>query len=151
MGFKLFDAGAEFRNGQMDNADCQVRALVTAGNYNYHEAWDILYTLQGKYRSIGFTIKQYLDGGELNVVRRLSFPAKRGRSRMTPAEFSKTFTKGRYILRMAHHVAACVDGTVIDKWDCTRKCVYCAWEIRSATEFNSLSASCNLPRCSNNS
>jgi len=52
---------------------------------------------------------------------------------MTGKEFVRLYPKGRYILRLAHHVAAVVDSVVIDSWDSTRKCVYGAWQLKVAS------------------
>ena len=54
---------------------------------------------------------------------KLSFPAKKGESRMNGEKFCKLYPKGRYILCMANHLTACVDGIIYDTWDCSDKCV----------------------------
>ena len=58
----------------------------------------------------------------------------KGKPRMTPAAFVKKYPAGRYVLSLAHHVVAVRDGVVIDTWDCTKKCVYKAWEIKLPKE-----------------
>lgn len=128
--FRLYDAGKGKRL-KNSNGDCQVRSLHTAAGLTYAAAWDALYKLQGKYRTHGFDITHYLDNGELGVIRKLSFPAKRGKKRMTPTEFVKKYPKGNFILHQAHHVVAVEDGIVYDRFDCTDRCVYEAWEIRA--------------------
>jgi hypothetical protein len=129
--FRKFDAGAGFRQPKgLDEGDCQVRALSKAGGYTFPEAWDVLYTLQGTYRSMGFNIKLYLEKGELGVVRKLSFPAKKGQPRMKASEFARRYPKGSFILHQANHVVAVEDGIVYDRFDSTARCVYEAWEIK---------------------
>ncbi len=66
----------------------------------------------------------------MNVLRSLEFPARKGKPRMTGAEFCRKHPRGRFILRMANHVAAVKDGQVYDTWDSTGRCVYAAWEMR---------------------
>jgi hypothetical protein len=128
MAYVKYDAGKGRRtNG--DEGDCQVRALHTASGLSYGAAWDALYALQGKYRSNGFNITLYLDSGELGVVRKLSFPAKAGKKRMTATEFVRRYPKGNYILQQAHHVVGVEDGVVYDRFDSTIRCVYVAWEV----------------------
>ena len=62
--------------------------------------------------------------------RKLSFPAVQGEDRMNGERFCKIYPKGKYLLRMAHHVTAVVDGVIYDTWDCSWKCVYNAWQVK---------------------
>ena len=57
----------------------------------------------------------------------MKFPATKGEARMNGERFCKAYPKGRYILRMAGHWSACVNGVILDTWDCSEKCVYKAW------------------------
>lgn len=131
--FRKFDAGAmhsEFR----DEGDCQVRALCTARGLPYPEAWTLLYAIQGERRTCSFAIVRELDAPDcspaLGLFRRLSFPAVKGKRRMTAGEFCRKHPRGRFILRLAHHVVCAKDGQLYDTWDCSQSCVYVAWEIR---------------------
>jgi hypothetical protein len=98
----------------------------------YDEAWETLYRLQLKHRSSGFHLVGYLDrdAEALGVIRRLSFPAVKGKPRMTGYAFCKKYPRGNFILHMAQHVAAVEDGVLLDRWDSSRCCVYTAWEVR---------------------
>jgi hypothetical protein len=99
---------------------------------HYEKAWETLYRLQGKHRTVGFNLPEFLnrDAKELGVIRRLEFPAVKGKPRMTGEAFCKKHPKGNFILRMAHHVAAVEDGVLLDNFDSSSKCVYIAWEMR---------------------
>lgn len=125
--------GSSGRPKGADKNDCQVRAMATARSMPYRAAWELLYALQGEHRWCSFCLVECLKAGDRRVgfVRELSFPAKRGQRRMTGAQFCKRYPKGRYILRLSHHVVAVVDGEMFDTWDSSRKCVYKAWEVRS--------------------
>lgn len=59
-----------------------------------------------------------------------SFPAVKGQPRMRCALFCKLHPQGRYILKMARHLVACVDGVIMGDFapDETR-CIYGAWEV----------------------
>src|ERR1700728_3910737 len=72
--WRRHDAGAGFRSDN-ENGDCQIRALVTARGLAFDAAYDLLYLLQGKYRTIGFSLHKFLDlePEALGVVRRLAF------------------------------------------------------------------------------
>jgi hypothetical protein len=112
--------------------DCQVRALVVALEMDYNDAWHLLYTMQGERRWCSFGLVEDLKSRDsrLHVVRALSFPAVRGKPRMTGAMFCDRYKTGHFILRMAHHMAAVVGGKLYDSWDSTRKCIYTAWEVK---------------------
>lgn len=129
------DAGAGHRNDN-ENGDCQIRSLVTARGLTFDAAYDLLYALQGRYRTIGFALHKFLDlePTTFGVVRKLPFPAKRGQPRMTAKSLAKLHPTGTFILRMSHHVAAMVDGKLLDRWDSSGKCVYTAWEVSSERE-----------------
>ena len=116
------------------DGDCQIRSLAHATGMTYAKAWDTLYQILGEYRTPGFALPDYLDHcpERLGVEERLSFPAKRGQPRMTPIDFCRRYPRGRYILKLAHHVVAVVDGRYYDKWNCGDKCVYTAWRICQA-------------------
>lgn len=128
--YRKYDAGEASRGKVDKGGDCQIRALCTAAGMTYKAAWEALYKLCGKYRTCGFNLTHYLDSGELGVVRKLKFPAEAGKPRMTPAEFVRKYRKGTFVLHLAHHVVGVEDGIVYDTWDCTKKCVYGAWEIK---------------------
>jgi hypothetical protein len=92
----------------------------------------MLHTLQAKYRHCGFRLSEYLrsEPETMGVKRYISFPAVRNQSRMTPSLFAQKYAKGSFILKTAHHVTVVEDGVLIDTWDCSRKCVYGAWEMK---------------------
>lgn len=126
-----FDAGAGHRSDFAKSGDCQVRALSVALGVSYREAWQMLYTMQGERSACAFELVEELHArtSSLHVVREISFPAKKGKKRMTATAFCISYKRGRYILQMPHHVAAVKDGKLLDTWDSSRKCVYRAWEI----------------------
>lgn len=132
MPFRKIDYGQAFRTPGGDDGDCQVRALVYARGIRYPDAWDLLYRMQGEMRACSFMLDKSLEAGDerLGVIRKLPFPAQRGQKRMTAGEFCRQHPKGRFILRIANHLAGVVDGVLVDRWDCSRKCVYKAWEVR---------------------
>lgn len=129
--FRQCDPGKGHRPA-WEKGDCQVRALHIATGLSYPAAWDLLYRLQGKHRTAGFSLTGYLDRDPepLGVLRVLRFPAVRGRPRMTVLEFCRTHPRGNFILSLAHHVVGVEDGLYYDRWDCGMKCVYKAWEVR---------------------
>ena len=49
---------------------------------------------------------------------------------MNGHKVAETHPTGSYILRMAGHLSSCVDGVILDTWDCRDKCVYNAYKVR---------------------
>lgn len=131
MSFRKFDAGVVDRPKGAPTQDCQVRALTTARGIAYNDAWKILYEIQGELRRCAFSLVESLTAKDprLGPVTTLPFPAVKGKARMTAEVFCKKYPRGRYILRMAHHVAAVKDGVLYDTADTSRCCVYTAWEV----------------------
>lgn len=130
MPFVRHDAGKGHRS--WDNGDCTVRALAAVTAWSYEHCWEYLYKLQGEHKATSFKLPEFLrrDPDKLPVSYYIAFKAKRGVKRMTGEQFCKAYPTGRYLLRLAHHVTAVVNGNLIDTWDCSRKCVYGAWRIR---------------------
>lgn len=134
MTFRKFDAGALARPTGAPREDCQVRALTTARSIPYDDAWALLYLVQGELRRCAFALVESLNANDprLGVMRALRFPAVKGEPRMTGATFCKRYPRGRFILRMSHHVAAVKDGVLYDTFDSSAKCVYTAWKVKPA-------------------
>jgi hypothetical protein len=88
--------------------------------------------MQGEKRQCSFGLVDDLGlrDSRLHVVESYVFPAVRGHQRMDGVQFCKRYPKGHFILRMAHHVAAVVDGNLYDSWDSSRRCVYSAWKVQ---------------------
>lgn len=108
--------------------DCVVRAISKATNIEYMECRRKLNQLK---RDWGFTsykdtkfLYKYFDG-----YPRLIFKAVRGEPRLKGSDFSVLHPIGTFVLKMAGHVTVCVDGVILDIWDCTYRSVYTAWEI----------------------
>jgi hypothetical protein len=108
--------------------DCVVRAISKATNIEYMECRRILNQLK---RDWGFTsykdtkfLYKYFEG-----YPRLIFKAVRGEPRLKGSDFTVLHPKGTFILKMAGHVTVCIDGEILDIWDCTYRSVYTAWEI----------------------
>lgn len=107
--------------------DCQVRALSKALNVSWVEAFDLTIPIcreMQTYTIFGGTCKVGKES-----LARLGFEYhgvsnKRGTKRPTVDEFAKEHRTGSYILKVAHHVVACVDGKYYDTWDSGRCSMY---------------------------
>lgn len=111
--------------------DCVKRAITVAAQMDYMEVQRALNRYKKVTGAKSFNSDYNPHRFVENVLhgRKLSFPAERGKKRMTAGEFSRTHTSGRYILNMAGHWSCCVDGVIYDTWDCSEKCVYTAYQI----------------------
>ena len=52
---------------------------------------------------------------------------KKGTTRPTVESFTKEHKEGTYILRVANHIVASVDGMYYDTWDSGHKSLYGYW------------------------
>lgn len=111
--------------------DCVKRAICLAEGRDYRDVKNELNRLKREIGAEKFNSnnnwKTYIDRKGYNKI---SFPAVAGESRMNGHKFAETYPTGSYILRMAGHLSACVDGVILDTWDCRSKCVYNAYKVR---------------------
>ena len=122
--FKEFNAHPK----GIKTGDCVVRAIATATNKDYLECRR---ELNQKKHELGFSgykdtlfLYKYLESNP-----RLIFKAVKGEPRIKGSDFTELHPKGTYILKMAGHITACIDGVILDTWDCSYRSVYTAWEI----------------------
>ena len=108
--------------------DCVVRAISTATRTDYMECRRSLNQFK---REGGFT--SYKDTKFLykyfESKPRLIFKVVRGEPRLKGSDFAEMYARGTYILKMAGHVSVCIDGVIMDTWNCTYRSVYTAWKI----------------------
>lgn len=108
--------------------DCVVRAISTATNTDYLECRR---DLNRKKRELGFNnyketkfLYKYLDN-YLRLIIKIG-PDKK---RVKGYEFTTIYPKGIYILKLRNHITVCIDGVILDTWDCTHLSVYTAWKV----------------------
>jgi hypothetical protein len=112
----------------LKTTDCVIRAISTATKMDYLECRRKLNQLK---REGGFTsykdtkfLYKYFEG-----YPRLIFKAVRGEPRLKGIDFTLLHPKGTFLIKMACHVTVCIDGVILDTWDCSYRSVYTAWEI----------------------
>lgn len=111
----------DYKAIRWDTADCCVRALAIAADCTWIEAYDFLTAKARKEFSVlndGIGFRRWLvaAGAEWHHL-----PAIKGKKRMTGKEFAETHPEGRYIIYVANHECACVDGKLRDVWNCGGK------------------------------
>ena len=107
--------------------DCQIRALSKALDVSWLEAFDLTIPLCREVQTNAlFNVPPEI---ERKLMEKLGFSYtgisnRKGTSRPTVYSFAKDHPTGRYILNLANHEVACVDGQYFDTWDCGGKCLY---------------------------
>lgn len=115
-------------------SDCQIRALCKALDIDWLEAFDLTIPICREIQS--YTIFGGSDVKRVNEsLKRLGFDYTgvsntKGTKRPTVKSFANAHKTGRYILRVAHHVVACVDGVYYDTWDSGSCSLYGYYELK---------------------
>lgn len=106
-----------------DTGDCCIRALANSTGCSWLEAFDWLTVKARRDFSIvndmGFLRRWLLEGG----ARWEHCPAVGGKKRTTVDDFAEAHPTGKYIVQIANHATAVVDGTILDVWNCGRRAV----------------------------
>lgn len=107
--------------------DCQVRALSKALNISWLEAFDLTIPICRElqtYTIFACDLKKTKAAMDTLGFDYTGISNKKGSKRPTVEQFAKAHPKGTFILSVANHVVACVDGKYYDTWDCGYKCLY---------------------------
>lgn len=113
--------------------DCQVRALSKALNISWLEAFDLTIPICRRLQT--YTI---FDGNHEKTVEAMQdlgfvytgISNKKGTKRPTVKSFAASHKNGTYILKVSHHVVACVNGEYFDTWDSGHKSLYGYYELK---------------------
>lgn len=107
--------------------DCQIRAFCKALNLTWLEAFDLTMPICRELQT--YTIFDCDLSKTKAAMTALGFAYtgvsnKAGSKRPTVDEFAKAHPKGTFIVSVAHHVVAVVDGKYYDTWDSGYKSMY---------------------------
>lgn len=111
--------------------DCQIRALCKTLNVSWVEAFDLTIPICRELQT--YTIFDCDHTKTKEAMEHLGFTYtgisnKRGTTRPTVDSFAKDHKTGSYIVKVAHHVVAVVDGKYYDTWDSGNKSMYGYYE-----------------------
>lgn len=112
--------------------DCQIRAFCKVLGLTWLEAFDLTIPICRELQT--YTIFD-CDLTKTNAaMKKLGFTYtgisnKKGTTRPTVDSFAKAHPTGRYIVKVAHHVVAVVDGKYYDTWDSGHKSLYGYYEV----------------------
>jgi hypothetical protein len=112
----------------LKTTDCVVRAISTATQTDYMETRRELNRKKRELRFSSYKDTKFLYD-YFKCYPRLIFKAKKGEPRIKGSDFTELHPKGTYILKMAGHITACVNGVILDTWNCSYRSVYTAWKI----------------------
>lgn len=106
-----------------DRGDCVIRALANAISCSWVESFDYLTDKARRDFNVpndgpGFRRWIQEDGAVWTHCK-----VEKGKKRMTALQFAETHPTGRYVLSVANHETACVDGVILDAWNCGGKAV----------------------------
>lgn len=111
--------------------DCTIRALSKALNIDWLSAFELTLPYCRKYQvpNIFFCSNKI----EKEILEQMGFKYhkisnKKGSKRPTVKSFSKENKIGTFILNVANHEVAVVDGVYYDTWDSGDKCLYSYYE-----------------------
>lgn len=107
--------------------DCTIRALSKALDCSWLEAFDLTIPFCREYQCSNiFNLPSQIES---EIMAKLGFDYtgvsnKSGTKRPTVKSFALSHKTGTYILNVANHEVACVDGIYFDTWDCGSKSLY---------------------------
>lgn len=107
--------------------DCQIRALCKTLNLSWVEAFDLTIPICRElqtYTIFDCDLKKTKEAMKSFGFEYTGVSNKKGTKRPTVDSFAKDHPEGTYILSVAHHVVACVDGRYYDTWDSGHKSLY---------------------------
>lgn len=113
--------------------DCQIRAFCKVMDIDWLTAFDLTIPICRQLQT--YTIFDCDLAKTKEAMRKLGFEYtgvsnKKGSKRPTVESFAKSHPTGRYIVSVAHHVVAVVNGKYYDTWDSGYKSLYGYYEFK---------------------
>lgn len=110
--------------------DCVIRALTKATDREWMDVFDELVPMAREFQCMPNSKVCYESFLKSHHFVYTGISNKKGSKRPTVEEFAKKHNKGTYVLVVANHLVACVDGHYFDTWDCGYKSLYGFWELK---------------------
>lgn len=127
--FCRYNNNPTFKDGQRwTKGDCVIRAFAMAADITWLEAFDKLTENARKTYDVINGQSNYEVVFSANGFEKKSVKVVKGKKRMTVEDFCKKNRKGSYIVAVANHLTAVVDGVCYDNWNPANKCVYVYYE-----------------------
>ena len=108
--------------------DCVIRAFTKATSKTWETVFDELVPIARELQCMPNSKASYQRYLIENGFTYNGISNKKGSKRPTVDRFAKDHPKGVYVLVLANHLVACVDGIYYDTWDSGYKSLYGYWE-----------------------
>lgn len=110
--------------------DCAIRALSKVLDMSWIDTYKLIIPYELKYQCPFpcMTLKLYKEVFNDLGFKYQGISNKKGSKRPTVEEFAKSHKKGTYVLSVASHMVAVIDGVYYDSWNSGDKCLYGYYE-----------------------
>lgn len=109
--------------------DCVIRAFSIVTGRTWLETFDMLAEhARNSYNSINDPLN-YNEVCRNHGWKEYTEKAVKGSKRLTVEQFAQQHPTGRYLVRVAHHLTAVVDGVIKDAWNTSNEVVYKYFEV----------------------
>ena len=113
--------------------DCQIRAFCKVLDIDWLTAFDLTIPICRElqtYTIFDCNLEKTKEAMETLGFTYTGISNKKGSTRPTVDSFAKSHPTGRYIVSLARHVVAVVDGKYYDTWDSGYKSLYGYYELK---------------------
>ena len=110
-----------------NQGDCVIRALTKALGRTWREVFTDLIPYAIEAQAMPNNEKCYEEYLKANGYKWIGIKATKGSKRPTVDSFTKEHETGTYILQVAHHLVASVEGKYYDTWNSGSKSLYGYW------------------------
>lgn len=110
-----------------DYGDCVIRALTKAMEKDWLTVFEQLIPYAREKQCMPNGKPAYEEYLKDNGFEYKGISNAKGSKRPTVQEFALHHKEGTFVLRVAHHLVACVDGIFYDTWDSGQKSLYGYW------------------------
>lgn len=117
---------------QRKASDCVIRTFALALNQSWEDTYRELCELGVKMYRIPNEKATYEKYAKNKNMEKKKIELVNGR-KPTVESFADSHKKGTYILSVANHLVAVINGKYYDSWDCGHKSVYTFWEVTKTT------------------
>ena len=107
--------------------DCVIRSLTKVTDRSWESVFDELYPIARFHQCMPNSKVCYEEFLKSNGFEYVGVSNKKGSKRPTVEGFTKDHKVGKFVLVVAHHLVASVNGVYYDTWDSGEKSMYGFW------------------------
>lgn len=109
--------------------DCVIRALVAVTGETWEKVFDLLYPIARELQCMPNNKPCYGKFLKEKGFEYKGISNKKGSKRPTVDDFTKDHKDGKYVLLVANHLVASINGKYFDTWDSGNKSLYGYWKL----------------------